>query len=70
MLNDFAIDFYKIHHAGWRRRLEAMRRHPNRALPLDSGHHATRPPWPEAALFYIQRDMVKLRNRLTPNPAI
>jgi len=25
--------------------------HPNRALPLGPGHHTTRPPWPEAALF-------------------
>ena len=50
----FAVIFYKIHGAVWRRRPKAMRRHPNRVLPLDPGHRITRPPWPEADLFYIQ----------------
>ena len=61
---------YKFGGAGWGRRPEAMRRHPNLALPLDPGHRATRQPEPEVALFYIRRDIAELRNRLTPNRAI
>ena len=49
---------------------EAMRCHPDRALPLGSGHHTTRPSWPEAALLYIRQEMSGLRNGLAPNPAI
>ena len=69
-LNSFAINFYKIHRVGWGRQPEAMRRHLNRALPLDPGHCAIWPPWPEAALFYIRRDIAELWNCLAPNTAI
>ena len=45
----FVICLLSALHCRVGRRPEAMRRHPNQALPLGPGHRTARPPWPEAA---------------------